>query len=309
MRRVAVDEQARLNAYARPVAFDAHVLKVLIASPGDTLEERDAVERALHGWNGDRAERESIVLLPQRWETNAVPRLGAPAQSIINEQLVDTADIVVALFDSRLGMATAEAVSGTAEEIRRADDAGKPVHVWFSQEPLPRDVDVEQLASLNEFKGTLEPLGLLGTYSSPDDLAYKVRQAVESDLMRLNLGAVVRRNVADEHAVLRARYERDREPETDRLGRVTYRTRRERLTVHNSGAVTATEVHVQIRVSEREDLEPPELDSDAPATILPNSEFSWPLIILAEAANTFAVVMTWTEGDQEYSETQDVSTY
>ena len=33
------------------MGFDAHVLKVLIASPGDTGRERDAIEKALHGWN------------------------------------------------------------------------------------------------------------------------------------------------------------------------------------------------------------------------------------------------------------------
>ena len=40
------------------MGFDAHVLKVLIASPGDTGRERDAIENALHGWNNARAERE-----------------------------------------------------------------------------------------------------------------------------------------------------------------------------------------------------------------------------------------------------------
>jgi hypothetical protein len=64
------------------MAFDAHVLKVLIASPGDTAEERDAVERSLHGWNASRAEREQVILLPRRWESDAVPRLGGGGQSI-----------------------------------------------------------------------------------------------------------------------------------------------------------------------------------------------------------------------------------
>ena len=36
------------------MGFDAHVLKVLIASPGDTGRERDAIEKALHGWNNAR---------------------------------------------------------------------------------------------------------------------------------------------------------------------------------------------------------------------------------------------------------------
>ena len=31
------------------MGFDAHVLKVLIASPSDTTRERDAIEKALYG--------------------------------------------------------------------------------------------------------------------------------------------------------------------------------------------------------------------------------------------------------------------
>lgn len=102
------------------MAFDAHVLKVLIASPGDTSDERDAVVESLHGWNAARGEPENVVLLPRRWETDAVPHLGGSGQSVINSQLVDDADIIIALFDSRLGQATDDAVSGTAEEIQRA---------------------------------------------------------------------------------------------------------------------------------------------------------------------------------------------
>ena len=196
------------------MAFDAHVLLVLIASPGDTLQERDAAERSLLGWNADRAQREQIVLIPRRWETHAVPRLGARAQSVINEQLVDEADIVIALFDSRLGMATGEAVSGTAEEIQRAHEAGKRVHVWFSDEPIPRDADLSQVQALRDFKETLQPLGLLGTYGSADDLAFKVRQAIESDLAVLDLGPAAGRPQAN-GAVLRARYDHDREAYQD----------------------------------------------------------------------------------------------
>ncbi len=55
------------------MVFQAHVLKVLIASPGDTAEERDAVEKSIGGWNAYRAEREQTVLLPWRWEMHAVP--------------------------------------------------------------------------------------------------------------------------------------------------------------------------------------------------------------------------------------------
>jgi hypothetical protein len=61
---------------------------------------------------------------------------------------------------------------------------------------------VAQLQLLNEFKDTLKPLGLLGIYASPDDLAYKVPQVIENDLDHLNLGAVGRRGPAREQAWL-----------------------------------------------------------------------------------------------------------
>jgi hypothetical protein len=141
---------------------------------------------------------------------------------VINEQLVDDADIVIALFDIRLGMVTEASVSGTAEEIQRSHKAGKPVHVWFSDEPIQRAASLTDLRSLEEFKRTLQPLGLLGTYASPDDLAQKVRHAIESDLERLNLGVVKRRGAAWRSARCCARYHSEREQYVD--NRVASRT-------------------------------------------------------------------------------------
>lgn len=181
--------------------FDAHVLKVLISCPGDTTEEVEAVKQALHGWNRDRSESAQVILLPRHWKSDAVPRVGTGSgRGVINEQLVDDADIVIALFDSRLGQATAAAVSGTAEEIQRAIDAGKHIHVWFSNEPIPRSADLDQVAALNAFRDNLESQGLLGDYDSSPDLAYEVRSAIEADLVQLELAVPGVRSGAAEHA-------------------------------------------------------------------------------------------------------------
>ncbi len=289
------------------MSFDAHVLRVLVASPGDTGEERDAVQRALHGWNADRAAREEVILLPRRYETDAVPRLGGNAQGIINEQLVQDADIVIALFDSRLGMATPTDVSGTAEEIRRSHEAGKPVHVWFSDEPIPRSADLQQLDLLAQFKASLQPLGLLGTYASPDDLAYKVRQAIESDLDQLDLGAVQRRSRARDQAILRSEYRSEREAYSDNRGKMKYRTRGERLVVRNIGTATAVALRVALRARSEEEQPPTLWDEDNHPDLIPESEFSWPLMGHMGTARSFIVDMTWTEEDEERTETQHVS--
>ncbi|NKW46029.1 hypothetical protein GS979_06305 [Rhodococcus hoagii] len=117
---------------------------VVIASPGDTSEERAAVRDQINDWNINNGRRASVAFLPWLYERSAVPSLGGRAQSVINSQAVDRSDIVVAFFDSRLGTSTGVDVSGTAEEIRRAHKLGKPVHVYFSNEPIPRDADLDQ---------------------------------------------------------------------------------------------------------------------------------------------------------------------
>ena len=171
------------------MAYVAHVLRVMIASPSDTAEARDAVESAVHAWNGANAQSKQTVLLPWRWETSSVPLLGSHPQSFINSQGVDSSDIVFALFGGRLGSPTSAAVSGTVEEIERAVAQGKPVHLYFSTAPLPNDVDIEQLDGLRTFKAAVSQRGLLGEFSNVSQLIHEVWKAIEHDISELSLDA------------------------------------------------------------------------------------------------------------------------
>lgn len=155
---------------------------IVVASPGDAGEERALLRDALVDWNISQGRRQGVALLPWLWDRHSGPQLGGRPQAIINRQAVDRSDVVVAVFDSRLGTATGVDVSGTAEEINRAADLGKPVHVYFSNEPLPRDVDPKQLAALSKFQKELSEKGLLGEYSDPQDLVGQVLRAVQYDV-------------------------------------------------------------------------------------------------------------------------------
>ncbi len=290
------------------MTFDAHVLEVLVASPGDTEDEQAATEAALHAWNTSRARREGVVLLPRLWRTSAVPRLGGDGQQVINGQLVDRADIVIAVFDSRLGQATAVAVSGTAEEVLRSHEAGKPVHVWFSNEPVARGADLEQLQALASFKEDLKSLGLLGSYDDLADLASKVHQAIESDLDHLGLGVVTPPTEQRAHAVLRARYMVEQQPRVDAHGNQTY-ARVDSLVVENlSSTITADNVRVKFEgLAGSLPLIPPYLEQGTTANIIPQSSFRWPVRAAYGAATAFTVIMTWDESDGEQIERQDIS--
>lgn len=168
------------------MSFTAKIIRVLVASPSDVPEARDAVENAIHSWNSRNAATRRIVLLPWRWESSSVPLLGDHPQSIINEQGVDGADIVLALFGSRLGSPTREAVSGTVEEIERAVNSGKPVHLYFSKARLPHDVDTSQLEGLRQFKQEIRERGLLGEFDDVRELESQIWAAIELDLAKMD---------------------------------------------------------------------------------------------------------------------------
>lgn len=90
------------------------------------------------------------------------------------------------MFAGRLGSATPDAISGTTEEINRALEAAKPVHLYFSTAGLPLDVDTKQLEALRAFRADMESKGLLGEYSNVSQLEHEVWKAIEHDLAQFS---------------------------------------------------------------------------------------------------------------------------
>ncbi|WP_162802200.1 DUF4062 domain-containing protein [Ornithinimicrobium murale] len=284
------------------MTFPAMVVRVLIASPGDTVAERAAVEQAIYDWNAARALGAGVILMPVRWESHAVPALGPDAQTMINEQFGDVCDIVVAIFNSRVGTATPRAISGSVEEIERARDAGRPVHVWFSTAPVPRDVDLEQLSKVREFKESIE--GLYGEYADIADLSFKVRQALEHDVHRLAdsnkvdlVGPLARGPAAQEtrasgpNARLRAM------GRSGQQGEVT-------ISITNSGTAAAEELSVAFVSSSGQELQ---AHGPQHADLLDGATQTWHMwLSLADTAPE-RVKMTWYEDGVARSLEQVVS--
>ena len=145
--------------------YDARVIQVLIASPGDVVAERAIVAEVIHEWNSVNARERRVVLVPVRWETDATPEMGDPPQVIINRQIVDQCDLVVGMFWTRLGTPTDAAESGTAEELDRAGDAGKRILLYFSNVPVaPEKLNLDEYRRLEEFKTRTYPNGLVEKY-------------------------------------------------------------------------------------------------------------------------------------------------
>ncbi|MED1783583.1 hypothetical protein P4V43_17330 [Brevibacillus fortis] len=157
------------------MSFSANVYRVLIASPSDVKEEREAIRNTINLWNTKNAEHYNLIYLPTMWETNTTPQLGGRPQGMINEQIVDKSDVLIGVFWTRIGSPTGIAESGTIEEIERFVESKKPATLYFSDKSIPPDVlNIEQYQKLQEFKQKIRPQGLMGNFSTTEDLERQV---------------------------------------------------------------------------------------------------------------------------------------
>ena len=163
------------------MSFRSETYRVLIASPSDLPEERQAATDAINEWNAQHTAAEGIVLLPVKWETHAVPETGRRPQEAINRQLVQECDILVGMFWTKLGTATGAAESGTVEEIDQFVAAGRKAMLYFSSRPIdPNKIEPKQHRKLRAFKAATYSKALTGTFASLDEL----REVLLRDLTR-----------------------------------------------------------------------------------------------------------------------------
>jgi hypothetical protein len=115
----------------RYISFRAIAYRVMIGSPSDLSEERQAATDAANDWNALHAAKEQVVLLPVKWETLATAQTGIRPQQSISEQMIQSADILIAKLWAKLGIATGIPSSGTVEEIDQFVAASKPNKITF----------------------------------------------------------------------------------------------------------------------------------------------------------------------------------
>ncbi|MDV6211881.1 hypothetical protein R3Q08_26835 [Rhodococcus erythropolis] len=163
--------------------FTCTALNVLFVGPSDTADLVDVGRQVVDDWNARRARSAGVVMLSRHYSTDTASLFidGSDGQAVINEQIVDDADIVISIFRSKFGSPTPRAGSGTEEEIERTVAAGKRVHVYFSEEPRPADVDTRQLDKLRTFKTSISDKGLWQPFQDTHNLSNLIRRALDED--------------------------------------------------------------------------------------------------------------------------------
>jgi tetratricopeptide (TPR) repeat protein len=173
------------------MALQGTIYKVFIAAPSDVAPEKDVIREAVARWNDTHGERMRVVFFSQMWETHATPELRDTAQAVLNDQLVDRCDLLVATFWTRLGTPTKSAASGTAEEIERVRVAGKPVMVYFKRASVdPETHDPVEYGRVQQYKLDLQQRGLLAEYHSKEELSERLQRDLAHQAEKL-IGARV----------------------------------------------------------------------------------------------------------------------
>lgn len=162
------------------MAYQATVIPVMIASPGDVYEEREIVREVVHSWNYINSLKSKVVLMPAGWETHSSPELGARAQELINSRVLKDCDLLIGVFWTRLGTPTGKSESGTVEEIEEHIKAGKPAMIYFSSKPVaPQSINQEQFSALQTFKARCRKLGLVEEFDDTIEFKEKVGRQLQ----------------------------------------------------------------------------------------------------------------------------------
>lgn len=160
------------------------LFRVFVGAPSDVTEELTIIRGRIEEWNRDHGPTTRARVEFTHWRTHSYPAVEGRPQQTLNKQVVDKADIIVAIFRDRLGSPTGKAASGTVEEIQRGVRQRKAVMVYFGniQTPgaRPRRDEAERVEQFRK------QLGAAALYHTHTDL-----QSFES-AFRQHLAGVMR---------------------------------------------------------------------------------------------------------------------
>lgn len=159
--------------------FQANCYNVMIVSPSDISEEREIAKDVFYRWNELNSRFHKIVFSVLGYDINAHADSGTHPQESLNHQLLKQADLIIAIFWTKLGTPTTEYSSGSVEEITKHIQEGKKVHIYFSNKIIdPRKVDAEQYKNLQNYKNEIRGKAFYKEFSTEEEF----RKILEDDI-------------------------------------------------------------------------------------------------------------------------------
>lgn len=147
--------------------------EILISAPSDVYSFVETVKAAIAEYNNEQGVNDNIRFVQKNWREHSFPAYGKSAQDIINEQLTNRAEIVIALFGAKFGEPTENYLSGTLEEIETVHRNGGRVMTYFYKGASDiGSIDADQLKKVQDFQKNYK--GLYAEFKDADELKQKV---------------------------------------------------------------------------------------------------------------------------------------
>lgn len=151
------------------------VCRLMISCPSDVKTEIEIINRVVDNINDSIGFSMNIFVKTLYWSKNVMPEAGDYPQSIINKQILDKSDAIIAIFGNKIGSPTQHYESGTIEEIELMIQKRKQVFVYFSDKPVRKsEIDMEAEAKIQAFKEKYRDRGIYVVYGSDEEFNYYV---------------------------------------------------------------------------------------------------------------------------------------
>ncbi|MBR3327063.1 MAG: hypothetical protein IKG22_07045 [Atopobiaceae bacterium] len=164
---------------------------VLLSAPGDAAHECEIADEELQKINRTHSSETGIDFYPTDWRRDSRADSGDEPQKLLNRQIVEDADIILAIFKERFGTPTSQYGSGTEEEIMLGLEMGKPVLVYFWN-PRPDFVpkDANQYAKIGALRSRLQSKVMYQVFSDEAALRNKITHDFTKLLYELEGGTI-----------------------------------------------------------------------------------------------------------------------
>jgi len=161
-------------------------IRIFVASPSDVKAERDEAVKVIREWNAANSYARKVILEAVAFEKHVASQQGSHPQDIINRQLLDRCDLLIAIFWSKVGSPTLSAASGTIQEIKEFAQraGGDRVAVFFSDRRIEKTTDLDDLKQIQDYQRERQSQGVYKSFKNTKDFGRQIRH--ELDLM-LNL--------------------------------------------------------------------------------------------------------------------------
>lgn len=292
------------------MVYTAHVVHVLIASPSDVAEERRALREAIWEFNDEHTPSNRVVLLPRTWEKNSTPRLGAAPQDILDEQIVDSSDIAIGIFWTRIGQLLEDGTPATVHELERFVEAEKPALLYFSNTPVvPGSIDNEQFEEVQKFKERAKSWGIYREYAGVEELVQHARRDLLSTVRdRLSLPQVTEPADTSRRARPVARIDRRESQRVDSRGNLKV-DRRTYLVLENKGEGDARKVALawDHPAEDRNRIPLAHGDFNAPIkSLVSGGHVEFPLTVMSGVLDRLELRTEWEDDDGPHTQTQSI---